>query len=80
MILLSMKPLILFPLLQQVRFRKGPNQFFRQVTKVVNTVDCDKAATAARVMPWHAPPGLDISTSDLNFADLKIDGTLSDDT
>ena len=37
-------------------------------------MDYDKAATAAQQMPWHAPPGLDISTSGLNFADLKIDG------
>ena len=44
------------------------------------TVDFDKAATAACVMPWHVPPGLDISTSGLNFADLKIDGSLSDGT
>jgi len=29
-------------------------------------------------MPWHAPPGLGISTSGLNFADIKIDGSLSD--
>ena len=40
------------------------------------TVDFDKAATAAHVMPWDAPPGLGISTSALNFADLKIDGSL----
>lgn len=31
-------------------------------------------------MPWHAPPGLGISTSGLNFADIKIDGSLSDGT
>lgn len=55
-----------------------PNQFFRPIRKGVVTVDFDKAATAALVMPWHTPPGLDISTSALNFADLKIDGSLSD--
>lgn len=41
-------------------------------------MDFDKAATAAHVMPWHAPPGLGIYTSALNFADLKIAGSLSD--
>lgn len=29
-------------------------------------------------MPWHAPLGLGISTGGLNFADIKIDGSLSD--
>ena len=30
------------------------------------------------MVPWHAPPGLDISTGALNFADIKIDGSLSE--